>query len=82
MITQTMTRHDIHTEIDALSDAAIERLAPYVSFLRYEDHENKPRIPNSETIAAIEECRARKGKRASSVEEFFEAMHNVVDKDA
>ena len=82
MTTQTMSRHDIHAEIDALSDAAIEKLAPYVAFLRYEDYEDKPRIPNSETIAAIEECRARKGKRVSSVEEFFEAMRNVVDKGA
>ena len=41
-----------------------------------------PHEPNAETIAAIEECRARKGKRASSVEEFFEAMHNVIDSDA
>ena len=82
MTTQTMTRHEMHAEIDALSEAAIEKLSPYVAFLRYEDYEGKPRLPNSETIAAIEECRARKGKRASNVEEFFEAMHDVVDKGA
>ena len=82
MTTQTIARHDIHTKIDALSDEAIEKLAPYVDFLSNEEHENIPHVPNAETIAAIEECRARRGKRASSVEEFFEAMHNVVDSGA
>ena len=41
-----------------------------------------PHIPNAETMAAIEECRARRGKRASSIEEFFEAMRNAVDSSA
>ena len=38
--------------------------------------------PNAETAAAIEECRARRGKRASNIGEFFEAMHNAADSDA
>ena len=38
--------------------------------------------PNAETAAAIEECRARRGKRASNIGKFFEAMHNAVDSDA
>ena len=37
MTTQTITRHDIHAKIDILSDAAIEKLAPYVEFLSCED---------------------------------------------
>ena len=82
MTTQTITKHDIHAQIDALPDTAIEKLAHYIAFLSYEEFADEPHIPNAETIAAIEECRARKGKRASNIKEFFEAMHNVVDSDA
>ena len=34
---------------------------------------------NAETVAAIEECRTLREKRASNIEEFFEAMYNAVD---
>jgi antitoxin component of RelBE/YafQ-DinJ toxin-antitoxin module len=71
MTTQTVERQDIHQTIDMLSDSALEKLAPYIAFLRYEDE-----IPNAETIAAIEECRARKGKRASSINELLERLNS------
>jgi hypothetical protein len=55
MTTQTVTteRQTLIKTINALSDSAILKLAPYAAFLRYEDE-----IPNAETIAAIEEARA------------------------
>jgi hypothetical protein len=73
MTTQTVIteRQEIIQIIDTLSDDAIGKLAPYVAFLRYEDS-----TPNAETIEAIEECRARKGKRASSVNELLERLNN------
>jgi hypothetical protein len=71
--TQTVTteRQELIDVISALSDTAIEKLTPYVTFLQYEDE-----TPNAETIAAIEECRARKGKRASSVNELLERLNS------
>jgi antitoxin component of RelBE/YafQ-DinJ toxin-antitoxin module len=71
--TQTVTtqRQDLHRAVDVLSDTAIEKLAPYVAFLQYDDE-----TPNAETIAAIEECRARKGKRAASVDELLERLNS------
>ena len=56
MTTQTITRNDIHAQIDALPDAAIEKLAPYVAFLSYENYEDKPHEPNATTLAAMEEA--------------------------
>jgi antitoxin component of RelBE/YafQ-DinJ toxin-antitoxin module len=64
-------RETLIETINALSDVAISKLAPYAAFLRYEDE-----IPNAETIAAIEECRARKGKRAASVDELLERLNS------
>jgi hypothetical protein len=72
MTTQTVTteRQDIHQIIDTLSDDAREKLAHYVSFLRYEDwldeqeeaediaaieaRKDEPNIPFSEVIAKHE----------------------------
>jgi hypothetical protein len=73
MPTQTAAteRREIHRAIDALSDAAIKKLASYAAFLCYEEE-----TPNAETIAAIEECRERKGKRAASVKELLESLKN------
>jgi hypothetical protein len=73
MSTQTVTteRETLIETINALSDAAISKLAPYAAFLQYEDE-----TPNAETIAAIEECRARKGKRAASVNELLERLNS------
>jgi hypothetical protein len=57
MQTQLIQREALRKSIDTLSDAAIERLAHYVAFLRYEDE-----IPNAETIAAeISALEARYG---------------------
>jgi hypothetical protein len=67
----TTERQALIETINALSDGAIAKLAPYADFLRHEDE-----TPNAETIAAIEECRARKGKRASSVSELLERLNS------
>ncbi|MDR2179080.1 MAG: hypothetical protein LBP21_02110 [Synergistaceae bacterium] len=45
-------RQDIHRTIDALSDFAIEKLAHYVDFLRYE--ERLEDLEEEEDIAYIE----------------------------
>ena len=87
MATQTITRHDIHAEIDALSDAAIEKLAPYVAFLSYED---KPSIssaevgnwidpidvgtPNAETFEALKEVEAGDLISFGTKEELFKYL--------
>ena len=75
MPTQTAERQYLRQEIDALPDNSVIVTLDFVRSLRNEQ-------PNAETVAAIEECRARKGKRASNIEGFFEAMHNAVDSDA
>jgi hypothetical protein len=53
MTTQTITRNDLHTQIDNLSDAAIEKLAHYIAFLNYENFADKPHIPNAETDGLV-----------------------------
>jgi len=75
MPTHTAERLELQREIDALSD---DRVIVTLDFIRGLNNEQ----PNAETVAAIEECRARRGKRASNIEEFFEAMHNAVDSNA
>jgi hypothetical protein len=45
-------RQDIHQAIDALSDAALEKLYSYTSFLRYE--ERMEELEEQEDIAYIE----------------------------
>jgi hypothetical protein len=72
--TVTTERQDLYQIIDTLSDDSKEKLAHYVEFLRYQED-----IPNAETIAAIEECRARKGKKASNVKELLERLNNDED---
>ena len=71
MLTQTAERRELRQVIDLLPDDSITVTLDFVKSLRSEQ-------PNAETIAAIEECRARRGKRASNIEEFF----NAVDSDA
>ena len=73
----TTERQDIHKIIDALSDDAVKKLIEQAKLLRdgQEIAALKTKYgttPNAKTIAAIEECRARKGKRASSVNELLE----------
>jgi len=69
MNTQTITRQGIHAEIDTLSDAAIEKLAPYVAFLSYED---KPRVPIAKTDDWIDPIDA-----GTPNAETFEALKEV-----
>ena len=72
---QTAERQELQQAIDALPEDSVMVTLDFVKSLHNEQ-------PNEETAAAIEECRARRGKRASSIEEFFEAMHHAVDSDA
>ncbi|MDR0616694.1 MAG: hypothetical protein LBG29_07800 [Synergistaceae bacterium] len=76
MNTQAVTteRQDIHKIIDALSDSAILKLAPYAAFLRHEDE-----TPNAETIAAIEEARAGLDE-PTTLEEILAECH-ALDKN-
>lgn len=62
MATQTMNRSDLYSKIYALSDSAIEKLAPFVDFLSYEDYTDMPHIPNAETIAAMKELEDGRGE--------------------
>jgi hypothetical protein len=75
MPTHTVERQELLQAIETLPDDSVIVTLDFVRSLRNEQ-------PNAETAAAIEECRARRGKRASNIEEFFEAMHNAVDTDA
>ena len=74
MTIQTAERQELQQVIDALPEDSVMVTLDFVKGLHNEQ-------PNAETVAAIEECRARRGKRASSIEEFFEAMHHAVDSD-
>lgn len=62
MSAQTMNRSDLYSKIYALSDSAIEKLAPFVDFLSYEDYAGMPHIPNAETIAAMKELEEGRGE--------------------
>jgi hypothetical protein len=70
MPTETIERHDIYQTIDALSDAALEKLASYAAFLKHEEwieeqedaediacirvRRGGPTLPISEVIAKYE----------------------------
>ena len=86
MPTQTAERQELYKVIDALPDDSVSAVLGLVRSLRLnaemQDDDLSHHIPNAETAAAIEECRSRRGKRASSIGDFFEAMHNAVDSDA
>ena len=75
MTTRTAERQELYKVLDALPDDSVMTVLDLVRNLC-----NKQ--PNAETVAAIEECRARRGGRASNIGEFFEAMHNAADSDA
>ena len=75
MPTQTAERQELRQAIEALPEDSVKVMLDFVRSLNNEQ-------PNAETAAAIEECRARRGKRASNIGEFFEAMHNAADSDA
>ncbi len=78
MTAQTMGRQEIFHQIDALPDSAMSALAEFVSFLQYRE-DGKEHIPNAETIAAIEELRAGKGKKFSSIEALMRDLHDESD---
>jgi antitoxin component of RelBE/YafQ-DinJ toxin-antitoxin module len=71
MTTQTVERQDLHQAIDALPDEAIAEAARYIESLQ--------EVPNAETIAAIEELRAGKGKKFHSIEALMADLHDEND---
>ena len=73
MSTQTT---DLQQAVEGLSDTAKEKVLHFISFLRYEE---SVRTPNAETIEAIEELRAGKGKKFSSIEALMDDLHDEND---
>jgi hypothetical protein len=71
MTTQTVStdRETLIETINALSDAAILKLAPYAAFLRYEDE-----TPNAETIAAMLEAESGGGEE-TTIDEIMAALN-------
>jgi len=88
MPTQTIDRQKIKHTIDVLSDTALEKLAPYVAFLKHEDwieeQEDAKDIaaleakygttPNAETIAAMEEAEAGGGE-VTTIDEIMAELN-------
>jgi hypothetical protein len=71
-------------DISGLSDDGIQKLAEHVKWLLEEQEiaalEAKyGTTPNAETITAIEELRAGKGKRVCSIEELMRDLHDEND---
>jgi hypothetical protein len=77
MTTQTIDREELYQTIDGLPDDAVERLASYAAFLRYEN--DKPHIPNTETAAAIRDGRAGKVKSFHNVDALLADLRNDND---
>lgn len=71
MKTQTIERQSLYETIEVLSDNAVEKLASYAAFLRYEDE-----TPNAKTAATIEAAFAGETQRARTRREFFDAMNS------
>ena len=76
MTAHAMSRQDIREAVDALSDAAIEKLAPYVDFLRHQDDPAEYGNPSAETLEAIKEVREGNGVRSETADELFEYLEN------
>jgi hypothetical protein len=74
MRTQITERNNLHRAIDALSDAAISQLTPYVEFLESRDDSISGAMPD-ETREALEELRAGRGNKASGINELMAALH-------
>jgi hypothetical protein len=79
MTTQMAERQELIDTITILSDKAIERLASYAEFLKYEDGPILTGTMSAETREAVKELSAGKGHRAHSVKELMAALHD--DKD-
>jgi hypothetical protein len=78
--TQTAVREDFCRRVLELPEEGFTQLMQYLDDIL--PHIISSHIPNAETREAIEELCAGKGKQARNLEEFFEAMHHVVDSDA
>ncbi len=74
MQAQTIERQEVLHLIEGLPDSAMGSLGEFVTFLRYREH-----VPNADTIAAIEELRAGKGKKFSSIGALMQDLHDEND---
>jgi vacuolar-type H+-ATPase subunit I/STV1 len=92
MTTVTAERQELHHAIAHLSDKAIVQIKGYIDRVREEELEIeniKAEIaaleakygttPNAETIAAIKEARAGKGKKLHSIDELMRDLHDEND---
>jgi len=80
-MTTTETFQSLLRDISTLPDASLRKLAEQAKWLAEEAEiaalkKKYGTTPNAETIAAIEECRAGKGKRFNSIAELMEDLHN------
>jgi len=75
MLAQTAERQELLRVVQGLEQEEIIVTLDFLKNLRDE-------IPNAETQAAMAELRAGRGRRASNIGEFFEAMHNAAELDA
>ncbi|GHV28013.1 hypothetical protein FACS1894167_04030 [Synergistales bacterium] len=69
---QIINRKSLYRKVCGLSDGEAARVAALID--NFKDGDIDEHEPNAETISAIEECRARKGKQASNVKELFEVL--------
>ena len=80
MITHTAERQELYKMIDALPDDSVIAMRDLIRSLRPgADDGYLPHIPNAETVAAIEEGRAGKVKRFSSVEALMADLNDGKD---
>jgi DNA polymerase III epsilon subunit-like protein len=73
---QIIDRRDVHQAIDALTDSALEKLAHYIDFLRYE--ERMEELEDEEDIAFIKSLTPEDYANAVPFEEVvheFEEKH-------
>ena len=80
-ITTAATLQTLLRYISRLPEDGIRKLAEQAQWLAEEAEIAALRAkygttPNAETIAAIEECRARKGKRFNSITELMDDLNN------
>jgi uncharacterized protein (DUF924 family) len=71
--TATAERQDVHQAIDALTDSALEKLAHYIDFLRYEEHMEE--LEDEEDIAYIKAHKDEPTVPFSEVIKDYEAKY-------
>jgi hypothetical protein len=81
-VERTEERQDMYRAIEQLSDIALEKLADYIDFLRYEDRMEE--LEEEEDIAYLKTLTPEDYANAVPFEEVikeFEAQHGPLDQD-